>query len=137
MTPPAQSPPNLDKISHSWYISLMNNLVELLDEVETFLETLPKKLEAKAYWTMSLLQRMGTELKEPYCKPVKGYKGLFELRVKQSSNIVRLFYFQHRATIFMVTSGYVKKSQKLNKLEIERAQRLRDRFIQEENHDQT
>ena len=37
----------------------MKNEVELLDGVETFLETLPQKLEAKAYWTMSLLQRMG------------------------------------------------------------------------------
>jgi len=111
---------------------IMKNEVELLDGVETFLETLPPKLEAKAYWTMSLLQRMGTELKEPYCKPVKGYKGLFELRIKQSSNIVRLFYFQHHGTIFVVTSGYIKKSQKLNRMEIEKAQRLRERFIQEE-----
>ena len=115
----------------------MNNEVELLDGVETFLETLPQKLEAKAYWTMSLLQRMGTELKEPYCKPVKGCKGLFELRIKQSSNIVRLFYFQHHGTIFVVTSGYIKKSQKLNRLEIEKAQRLREKFIQEGTDGQT
>lgn len=116
---------------------IMENEVELLDGVEAFLETLPPKLEAKAYWTMSLLQRMGTDLKEPHCKPVKGYKGLFELRIKQSSNIVRLFYFQHHGTIFVVTSGYVKKSQKLNHLEIEKAQRIRERFIQEETDGQT
>ena len=116
---------------------VMENEVELLDGVEAFLETLPPKLEAKAYWTMLLLQRMGTDLKEPYCKPVKGYKGLFELRIKQSSNIVRLFYFQHHGTIFVVTSGYVKKSQKLNHLEIEKAQRIRERFIQEETDGQT
>ncbi|MEA3240095.1 MAG: type II toxin-antitoxin system RelE/ParE family toxin [Pseudomonadota bacterium] len=115
----------------------MKNEVELLEGVEVFLETLPQKLEAKAYWTMLLLQRMGTELKEPYCKPVKGARGLFELRVKQASDIVRLFYFQRQGSIFVVTSGYVKKSQKLNRLEIEKAQRLRERFIQEETDGQT
>ncbi len=116
---------------------IMKNEVELLNGVETFLETLPQKLEAKAYWTMSLLQRMGTKLKEPYCKPVKGFNGLFELRVKQASNIVRLFYFQHQGTMFVVTSGYVKKSQKLNRLEIEKAQRLKEKFIKEETDGQT
>ena len=115
----------------------MNYEVELLDGVESFLESLPKKLEAKAYWTMSLLQRTGMELKEPYCKPIKGHKGLFELRVKHASDIVRLFYFQHKGNIFVVTSGYVKKSQKLNKQEIEKAQRLREKFIQEKINGQT
>ncbi len=112
----------------------MHNDVILLDGVTDFLETLPKKLEAKAYWTMALLQRMGTKLQEPYCKPVKGYKGLFELRIKFASDIVRLFYFQHNDTIFVVTSGYVKKAQKLNKLEIERAQRLREQYIEENSN---
>ena len=112
----------------------MNYEVELLSGVEGFLETLPKKLEAKTYWTLSLLQRLGVTLKEPYCKSVKGHKGLFELRVKYASDIVRLFYFQHNRNIFVVTSGYVKKSQKLNKQEIERAQRLRNRFIKELNN---
>ena len=111
----------------------MDYEVELLDGVEYFLETLPKKLEAKAYWTMALLQRIGTRLQEPYCKPIKGYKGLYELRVKFASDIVRLFYFQHNGTIFVVTSGYVKKTQKLNKLEIDKAQRLMNEYI-EENH---
>ncbi len=112
----------------------MKNTVELLAGVEDFLATLPTKLEAKAYWTLSLLQRMGSNLQEPYCKPVKGHKGLSELRVKFARDIVRLFYFHYRGRLFAVTSGYVKKAQKLDKLEIERAQRIREQFIQE-NHD--
>ena len=109
----------------------MDYEIELLDGVVSFLDALPSKLEAKAYWTMTLLQRLGTRLQEPYCKPVKGYKGLFELRVKFASDIVRLFYFKHNGTIFVVTSGYVKKAQRLNKQEIERAQRLMDKYIEE------
>ncbi|MHC4886868.1 MAG: type II toxin-antitoxin system RelE/ParE family toxin [Planctomycetota bacterium] len=105
--------------------------IELLGGVETFLDTLPTKLEAKTYWTLTLLQRMGTRLQEPYCKPLKGYKGLYELRVKFASDIVRLFYFQHNGTLFVVTSGYVKKAQKLNKLEIEKAQRLMVKYVKE------
>ena len=114
----------------------MHHEVELLDGVETFLATLPAKMEAKAYWALNLLQRQGTALSEPYCKPVKGYKGLYELRVKFASDIIRLFYFRHCGTLFVVTSGYVKKTQKLNRQEVEKAQCLKDKYIKENPYDQ-
>ena len=109
----------------------MHHEVELLDGVEAFLATLSIKMEAKAYWTLNLLQRLGTSLSEPYSKPIKGHKGLYELRVKFGSDIVRLFYFRYHETLLVVTSGYLKKTQKLNRQEIEKAQSLKDRYIKE------
>ncbi|MCI5122631.1 MAG: type II toxin-antitoxin system RelE/ParE family toxin [Candidatus Electrothrix sp. AUS4] len=115
----------------------MDTEVILLDGVEAFLETLPKKLEAKAYWTMALLQKKGATLRQPYCKSVKGYTGLSELRVKFASDIVRLFYFEYNQKTYIITSGYVKKQQKLNKQEIKRAHRLMLQYIEEYSDDQT
>jgi phage-related protein len=115
----------------------MDTEVILLDGVEEFLDTLPVKLQAKAYWTMTLLQKMGSKLQQPYCKSIRGCTGLYELRVKFASDIVRLFYFEYNQKRCVVTSGYVKKEQKLNKREVEKACRLMSQYIEEHSHDQT
>ncbi len=109
----------------------------VLDKAESFIERLPVKFQAKTYWTLQLLERFGSQLKEPYTKSIKGYKKLKELRVKFGSDINRLFYFQYDARIFVVTSGYIKKTQKLEKQEIERAYKLMSRYIEERKNEDT
>jgi hypothetical protein len=39
--------------------------------------------------------------------------------------ICRLFYFYDKATIYVITSGYIKKQQKASKQEIQRALALK------------
>ena len=55
------------------------------------------KLRAKAFRDIELLRKHGGELTEPYVKQLKGgkYKGLYELRIKFSSDIARIFYFTY------------------------------------------
>lgn len=91
--------------------------------VEDFIETLPSKLRAKALWEIELLSRFGTQLKEPYAKPIKGdeYKGLWELRIKFASNISRIFYFMPIGNSFVLLHGFVKKTDKIPKRELETA----------------
>lgn len=59
-----------------------------------FLYSLNPKLRAKAFSDIELLKQLGTELREPYVKSIKGKdnKGLYELRIKFSSDIARIFY---------------------------------------------
>ena len=64
----------------------------------------------------------------PHAKKLSGYD-LHELRVKQGSNICRMFYFGYKGPVFVVTSGYLKKSDKTDKQEIERALRLKAKYI--------
>ncbi len=63
--------------------------------VEDFLFSLNPKLRAKAYSDILLLKKLGFNIRSPFSTAVKGerYKGLFELRVKFSSDITRIFYF--------------------------------------------
>ncbi len=42
--------------------------------VQDFLYSLTPKLRAKAFRDIELLKNLGTKLKEPYVKPIKGYK---------------------------------------------------------------
>ncbi len=104
----------------------------VLEKAESFIETLPVKFQAKTYWTLQLLERFGSELQEPYSKSIKGYKKLKELRVKFGRDINRLFYFQYKAKVYVVTSGYIKKTQKLDRQEIKKAYKIMSKFIEEQ-----
>jgi len=106
--------------------------VLLLEPVVEFLEGLPARLRAKAFRTVQLLREFGPALSQPHAKAVAGQRGLRELRVRLGSDICRLFYFHYRDVICVVTSGYVKKTQKLSGPEVERAVRLMREYLEEQ-----
>ena len=106
--------------------------VILLEPAKKFLLNLKINFRAKAFRTIGLLKEFGPILKEPHTKKVTGTKNLYELRVKLGNNICRFFYFHHAHNIYVITSGYVKKEQKLNKLEIKKALGLMKLYEEEE-----
>ena len=99
--------------------------------VNDFLYSLPPKLRAKAFSEIELLRNMGSDLKEPHVKALKGKNNnsLFELRVKFSSDIARIFYFTYYNNKYVLLNGFVKKTFKTPEKELERARRYRDDFI--------
>jgi len=92
-----------------------------------YLLSLDAKMRAKAFSEIELLKRHGTELREPYVKPIVGakYKGVFELRVKFGSNISRIFYFTYNKNVFVLLHGFTKKTNQIPGREIERAMRYK------------
>ncbi len=56
-----------------------------------FLSSLEPKMEAKTLTLIYLLEEYGNNLGQPYSKHLTD--GIFELRIKQGSNISRLLYF--------------------------------------------
>lgn len=99
--------------------------------VQEFLLSLPAKLRAKAFSDIELLKLYGSELKEPYVKPVKGKKnkGLFELRIKFSNDIVRIFYFTYYNHKYVLLHGFLKKTQRTPPKEIERARSYMEDYM--------
>lgn len=95
--------------------------------VVEFLLELPPKLRAKAYREIELLQEHGIYLQEPYVKSIKGdqYKGLFELRIKLGSDASRIFYFTYHKDTFVLLNGFLKKTNKTPKMELEKANKYR------------
>ncbi len=91
--------------------------------VEDFLLSLSPKLRAKAYSDILLLKRLGINIREPYSTAIKGerYRGLFELRVKFSSDISRIFYFLYDKDTFILLHGFLKKTDKTPERELEKA----------------
>lgn len=91
--------------------------------LEEFLLSLPPKLRAKAFRDIELLRKLGSDLKEPYVKPLKGKdnQGLYELRVRFSNDIARIFYFTHYDSKYILLHGFIKKTMKTPKNEIIKA----------------
>ena len=91
--------------------------------VKDFIDSLPTKLKAKAVRDIDLLGKYGSSLGEPYVKSLKGMdnKGLYELRIKFSNDNARIFYFTMKEQKYILLHGFIKKSMKTPKRELERA----------------
>lgn len=81
------------------------------------------KLRAKAFRDIELLKKYGDELTEPYVKQIAGkkYSGLFELRIKFAGDIARIFYFTYYKNRYILLHGFIKKTMKTPKKELDRA----------------
>lgn len=105
--------------------------------VQDFMYSLEPKMRAKAFRDLELLQLFGNNLKEPHVKPLKGpnNRGLYELRVKFSSDIVRIFYFTFYNNKYVLLHGFVKKSVKTPVSEIARARKYMEDYRRRYDHE--
>lgn len=87
-------------------------------------------MRAKVFSEIELLEKHGTALREPYAKAIKGekYKDLFELRIKLSSDISRIFYFTFKRNTFVLLHGFTKKSAKTPQNELNKAVRYKEDY---------
>lgn len=60
---------------------------------------------------------------------MKGYEGLYEIRIEYESNIYRVFCCFDKGQLVVLLNGFQKKTQKTPKEEIERAMRLKDEYF--------
>ena len=91
--------------------------------VEAFLDSLETKMRVKALNSMSLLAEYGNSLRPPYSKYLED--GIFELRIKFASDITRIFYFFYVNDKIVLTNGFVKKTQKTPKSELDKAKKYK------------
>lgn len=98
---------------------------------EEFILSQDNKMKAKIFRNLELLEQRGNELREPYSKHIGD--GIFELRSKVSSDISRVMYFFVIGEKIILTNGFIKKSQKTPKSEIELAKKYRNDYLNRED----
>ena len=96
--------------------------------IEEFLLSLDVKMQAKLLGLLQILQEKGNQLREPYSKHLED--GIFEIRGKVGRDITRVLYFFYYDGKIILTNGFVKKTQKTPKKEIQLAKRRRDEYIE-------
>ena len=96
--------------------------------VEEFMSSLDVKMRAKLIGLLEILEEKGNQLREPYSKHLES--GIFELRCKFGGDITRVLYFFYYDGKIVLTNGFVKKTQKTPKYEIQLAKDRREDFIE-------
>lgn len=89
--------------------------------VVEFIQQQSPKEQAKILREIDLLEEFGLFLGMPHIKKLKGYNDLWELRIKHSSNIFRIFFFNYKDGVFILLHGFKKKSNKTPQREINKA----------------
>ena len=92
-----------------------------------FIMSLNDKMQARMLRTIELLSENGTDLREPYSKHL--VDGIFEVRAKVGSDISRVLYFFVFGRKIILTNGFIKKTQKTPKHEIELARKYRNEYL--------
>jgi len=94
---------------------------------QEFLDSLEPKMNAKMVGLMEILEEKGRSLREPYPAPLED--GIFELRATQGSNISRALFFFYVEGRIVITHGFIKKTQKTPRAQIELAKKYRADFL--------
>lgn len=77
-----------------------------------------------------MIEYLGMEgrfIREPYSKNLED--GIFELRIKSGSDISRILYFFFVGDKAVLTNGFIKKTQKTPRKEIEKAKAYRKDYL--------
>jgi len=104
--------------------------VEFLEEANEFLDGLDEKTRDKIFY--NIWKARSTNDKELF-KKLQGE--IWEFRTKYNKIYYRLFAFWDKTertdTVVISTSGLIKKTDKIPKNEIERAEKMREQYFNE------
>ncbi|MBR1658207.1 MAG: type II toxin-antitoxin system RelE/ParE family toxin [Synergistaceae bacterium] len=100
------------------------------EPAKEFLLSLDEKMRIKMLRIISLLETNGIKLRKPFSEHLED--GIFELRAQFGSDISRIMYFFFYGGRIILTHGFIKKTQKTPRKEIEKAKIYRDDYIKRE-----
>ncbi|MFY8098025.1 MAG: type II toxin-antitoxin system RelE/ParE family toxin [Flavobacterium sp.] len=89
-----------------------------------------QKTKDKILWTFRIIENQRI-IPVEYFEHLTGTDGLYEIRVKQGSDIFRIFCFFDEGKIIVLANGFQKKTQKTPKTEIEKALKIKKEYEQE------
>lgn len=93
-----------------------------------FILSLDLKMRAKVLGIIKVLEEKGNKLREPYSKHLDD--GIYEIRGKVGTDITRVLYFFYYGKKIIITNGFIKKTQKTPKQEINRAKSYRNDYLE-------
>ena len=95
--------------------------------VEDFIESLDDRAQDRFILKKQLLQNLGPQLRYPHTDHIE--EGIFELRFKGGVGQVRVLFFFFYGKRIIFSHGFVKKTEKTPRMEIEIARRRKNDFL--------
>ena len=97
--------------------------------VVEFLESLSGKQAQKIAWVLELFEELSVVPKN-YFKKLKNTEDIWEIRIIFSGNIFRILGFFENNNNFVLTNGFIKKSQKTPQSEIKMAEERKRNYYE-------
>ncbi len=101
------------------------------DDFWDFYGSMSKPVQKKIDWVIDLVKTVRI-VPDKFLKHLDGTDGLYEIRVKVSSDIYRIFCFFDKGDLIILLNGFQKKTQKTPKQEIARAKRLKKQYHEDQ-----
>ena len=90
------------------------------------------EVQDKIDWVIGLVRSLRM-VPEKFFKHLEGTDGLFEIRIKVGSDIFRIFCFFDEGNLVILINGFQKKTEKTPKNEIEKAERLKQKYYEDKS----
>ena len=90
------------------------------------------EVQDKIDWVIGLVRSLRM-VPEKFFKHLEGTEGLFEIRIKVGSDIFRIFCFFDEGNLVILINGFQKKTVKTPKNEIEKAERLKQKYYEDKS----
>jgi phage-related protein len=90
------------------------------------------EVQDKIDWVIGLVRTLRM-VPEKFFKYLEGTDGLFEIRIKVGSDIYRIFCFFDKENLIILLNAFQKKTNKTPKNEIEKAERLKQKYYEEKS----
>ena len=95
-----------------------------------FYKDLDIGIKSKFKYVFELIRQVEYVPKK-FLSPIKGSKGLFEIRIDYQSNIYRVFCCFDKGMLVVLLNGFQKKTQKTPPKEIKKAMKLKDEYFKQ------
>jgi phage-related protein len=102
-----------------------------------FYLSLDSSIQEKIEYVFKVLRTMD-RIPQKFLTHIEGTDGLYEIRIKESSDIYRVFCCFDAGRIVILFNGFQKKSQKTPRKEIDKALRIKQDYFKskkETNHE--
>jgi phage-related protein len=106
----------------------VREVVEFENHFSDFLKKQPIKVQNKIFKIVEAIETL-EKVPSNYLKSIIGTKGLYEARIQLGSDIWRVFCFFDKGRLVILLNGFVKKTQKTPKNEIEKANQLMIKYF--------
>ena len=90
------------------------------------------EVQDKIDWVIGLIRSLRM-VPEKFLKHLEGTDGLFEIRIKVGSDIYRVFCFFSEGNLVILLNGFQKKTDKTPKNEIDKAERLKKKYYEDQS----
>ena len=91
-----------------------------------------QEVQDKIDWVIGLVRSLRM-VPEKFFKYLEGTDGLFEIKIKVGSDIYRIFCFFDKGNLVILLNGFQKKTERTPKNEIEKAERLKKKYYEEQS----